>query len=548
MADFTSAEKINIGLKHFLGILGTNNLDGANGRRYYEELYPASHVVYLQKAWAEAIPYAVTKAEALTYVGDVIEDRTSSESITITSSGSDWSFSSSSIVPQIGYQITDIFPNPTYIRSITAVTDHGGGNYTVTLNDNIGVSAGNVILHSRVFLTLDPTSNNLTWLAMQVQGDFFSTRLEEFISPFDFGRGYAVNLFEADGTPINVAGAGTWLFKWEEGVLVFPDGQTAVDLGYQTPLYVEGFRYIGKLGAGASIDIKQDGVPVASGVSVFNFQDNFELTLSGSNQINVSVTGIEASLPDGTQDHQSLRWDYSLQEWQPTSDILLTTSGAIVPSRLEVQGDFIVYSGATPLSSVSPGLEGQIKWDPNFLYVHTGPWGWKRHSIAPFGSTPGLPPLPSASGALGLGAVFQADFSTGTNLDVTNLSLPLEAADVNIGGVFTIIGGNSVQLSERGLYKVIWNVRGEKLGGSTQRRVLTTSLRLSGVEDINSKADGHIRDSTNNHTTSQNTYLIKTSIQNQTISIKSDQTGSGGGPGTFLLDSGHLLIEYIGAI
>jgi len=183
MADFSEQEKRNLSFKHVLGIAGTNNLDGSNGKYWYEEQFSSSHPVYLPKARVEFVPQAsnITQARANAQVYDSVEDRSQGESVTLVSNGSNWDISTSLIAPKIGYQVSNIHPNPTYIKSIDAVVDNGGGSYTITLNNNTGVSAGSAVLHSRIYLTKDPTSNEKTWIVRKIQGDYFSERERDFL-------------------------------------------------------------------------------------------------------------------------------------------------------------------------------------------------------------------------------------------------------------------------------------------------------------------------------------------------------------------------------
>jgi len=553
MADFSSSEKRNLSFKHVLGIVGTNNLDGGNGRAWYEETVAGTHPVYLPGARSEFIPDAANLTTARTNAQNYssVEDRSQGESITLVANGSDWDITTSTIVPVVGYQITDVHPNPTYIKSITSVVDNGGGSYTITLNNNSGVSAGSAVLHSRIYLTLDPTSNNKTWFFKEVYGNFFSSTINDFLDPFEFGRGYTLNVFQADGTQIQVT-QGAWFVNWAEGLLVFADGYTAIDEGYNTPLYIEGFRYNGTLGvSGVSINVLKDNVPVLSGVTDFNFDSGFSLSGTG-NQINISFTGVadsgSADVLPGADLYDTLFWNGS--EWEPTGYLQISGSNVFATDRLEVLGSIVIPSGVAPMETASPGLVGEVKFDQNFIYLHTGYGGWRRVEIAVFGSSPGSPPiLPPPTFTLGLGGVYQTSFSGNVDLDQSYNSFPLEtSAVIDRGNVFTLTS-SGVQVVTQGLYKVTWNLEGERLNGSTQRRILTTNATLDGIDVPDSTTHGYVRDTTNNTTNSQNSIVVETTQANQTISIKSNQTGSGdpGSSGTFKSKGGHLLIEYIGA-
>lgn len=552
MADFSAQEKRNLSFKHVLGIVGTNNLDGANGRQWYEELFAGSHPVYLPEARADEVPFAlnITEARNNSTSFNPVEDRSQGESITLTSLGSDWTFNSSVITPKIGYQITDVHPNASYIKSITSVTDNGGGSYTVTLNNNTGVVSGPAVLHSRLYLTLDPTSNNKTWIAKEIVGDFFSDRLTDFLSPIDFGKGYTVNLFESNGNQIQVT-QGAWIFNWAEGLLIFAEGFTAVDESYSTPLYIEGFRYTGSLGvSGSALDVSKDLTVLGTGIGQIDFGDGLDVTISGDTAF-VSVTGVTASgssnVLEGINLYDTLFWNGN--EWEPNDSLQISGSTVTVQHRLVSESDTILSSGIAPGQSSDIGLEGMIRWDYNYLYVHTGLGGWRRIQLAIFGSSLSGSPTPSPTFNLGLAGIYSAQLSSGINLDSDQNSFPIEVADINVGSVFTPTS-SGVQVSQTGFYKVTWNLEGEVTGGTSRRRVLTTGLKIDGVDVPGSSSNGYVRDATNNTTNSQNTIMVKITAPNQTICIMSRQTGSGdpNSYSSFTSKSGNFLIEYVGII
>ena len=547
MAEFSEQEKRNLSFKHVLGIAGTNNLDGANGRQWYEETIASTHPVYLPTARADFIPQAgsLSTAQANATSFDSVEDRSQGESITLSSNGSDWDITTSTIVPQLGYQVTDVHPSPSYIKSIVAVIDNGGGNYTITLNDNSGVSAGSAVLHSRIYLTKDPTSNQKSWQAKTVQSDFFSSRVRDFLSPIDFGKGYNVNLYQNDGTAIQLT-EGAWFFNWAEGLLIFADGFTAQDLGYTEPLYIEAFRYNGQLGAsGAAIDVFKEGSPAVNDATILDFGEGLSVSGNGSTAV-ITLTGVFSNVLDGINIGDTLRWTGS--EWEPTDDLTISGGDVFVEDRLTIEGSIVIPSGMRPADTSSPGTEGEVRFDYNYVYFHTGLGGWRRTELACFGPSPGPVPPSSSATFLGLLGVVQCPITSGTNLDVDQDPVPIDSSTINVpGGVFTVTS-SGIQVSDEGIYKVTWNVEGERNGGSTQRRILTTNLAIDGVDVPNSFSNGYFRDGTNNTGNSQNSILVEITAENQTISIKSAQTGSGDSSmsSTFLSKGGHLLIEYIG--
>jgi hypothetical protein len=342
MADFSEDEKTNAAYKHLYGLLGTSNVDATSGgRQWYEEKIPATHVIFTEDIWAEdtLISGATTQAEARTAAtasGSVVEDRSQGEGISLVANGSSWDITTSTIVPEIGYQVTDVHPSATYLRSITNVVDNGGGSYTITLNSNIGVSAGSAVLHSRIFLTEDPTSNGLSYLCRRIVGNTFSPVIKNLIPNAKFGQGYAIRLYQADGTEITTT-QGAWIPNWQQGLILFGDGFTPDDEGYTTPLYIEAFRYVGQFGSGGL-----------------------------------------ASIPGNL--HETLRHNGS--GFESSNALLNDGSDIYVPNTLTISGAIVVPSGVAPTSSLDAGQDGEIRRNGRFLYVHTG-GKWLR---APFSS------------------------------------------------------------------------------------------------------------------------------------------------------------------
>lgn len=343
MADFSDIEKINLAFKHIYGLVGTSNQNPSAGKSWYEELIPGTHIIKPSDIWADAasIPNVVTQSAARTYAatpGSYVLDRSQDESVVLSVNGSDWDLTTTTIIPAPGMTIVDSFPSPTFIRTVVNVVDNGGGSYTITLNDNSGVSAGAYLLNARVILTEDPTTNGLAWFARTEPGNPFSDRIKDFLQPQAFGQGYTVRLFEADGTEI-VTTQGAWIFNWQLGVLLFGAGFTANDEGYAKPLYVEGFTYNGTFGGGTSLPT--------------------------------------ANL------HDTLRYDGS--NWVASSSLQNDDVDVYVQNQLSVSGTLVMASGgATPTGTLDPSGElGQWHYDANYIYLKT-PGGWRRWAAAEF--------------------------------------------------------------------------------------------------------------------------------------------------------------------
>ncbi|RKZ24563.1 hypothetical protein DRQ26_07290 [bacterium] len=330
MADFAQSEKINATWKHLFGIVGTSNRDGADGKYWYEEVTPGTHTIIPKDIWADNVPAANTITEARTNAtvsGAVVEDRSSGETVTLVTNGASWNITTASIRPEVGYQITDIHPGATYVKSITSVVDNGSGSYTITLSDNTGVAAGSAVLHSRIFLTEDVTTNGLAWFARTIYANHFSNTIGNFIQPQLFGNGYSVRLYQNNGQEVYTT-EGAWIFNWQKGLLLLAAGHTANDESYTKPLYIEAFTYVGNFGAGAYID-------------------------------------------DGLQ-NETLRFNGT--KWEPSSALLNDGTEVTIPSGLHVQEVLTIPSGA-PVSSTASGAEGQVLYDSHYLYLYTsGRW------------------------------------------------------------------------------------------------------------------------------------------------------------------------------
>ena len=338
MADFSSTEKINASWKHLFGIVGTNNGSGSTGKTWYEEAIAASHVITPTDIWADNVQTATSISGAKVIAstsGSVVEDRSDGTNVILVTNGSDWDISCS-FIPKIGYQLTNQHPNPTYIKSITNVIDLGSGNYTITLNSNSGVSAGLAVLHRRIYLTQDVSSNGKAWMTRSTYGNSFSSIIQNFIQPTKFGNGYGVRLFQSNGSEIYTS-QGAWIFNWQKGILLFAEGFTASNLGYSTPLYIETFRYIGAFGGGSSI------------------------------------------APGDL--HDTIRYDGT--NWVPTSSVKSDGTNLSILNRLTISGSVVLPSGTQPLTSGSSGSFGEFRWNNNFLFIHTE-LGWARVNLSYF--------------------------------------------------------------------------------------------------------------------------------------------------------------------
>lgn len=214
MAQLTDKEKLNIALKMVFGIQGLNNADtwSAGGLSWYEEEYPWNPFVTNDDIYMDPVPFASTQTEADNAVTN----------------------------------------NPGVVEKIT---------------------------HK---LTLVPGVADRAWAAFNTYNDPDSGLKGDWLLPQLFGRGYAARLFQASTLDPNQPGdeistsEGAWIPSYKNGFIVLSKDHTAASLSWNTPLFIEAYRYIGSKGvsgstAGVSLDnayenghvINVDSGPVA---------------------------------------------------------------------------------------------------------------------------------------------------------------------------------------------------------------------------------------------------------------------------------------------
>lgn len=120
-------------------------------------------------------------------------------------------------------------------------------------------------------LSLIPGTNGRAWAAFETYNDKDSGVFGDWIQPQVFGRGYALQLYEDNGTHSDVipnSGApgdeiattvGVWIPNYKMGFIILGDEYTADVMGWTSPLWVRVYRYIGAKGvsgttAGVSLD------------------------------------------------------------------------------------------------------------------------------------------------------------------------------------------------------------------------------------------------------------------------------------------------------
>jgi hypothetical protein len=124
--------------------------------------------------------------------------------------------------------------------------------------------AANPSIISKVDLRLTKKTgyNERLWVPHTTYNDESSSILDNFLIPVKFGPGYTIRLYQDDGSGNKgseiTTTEGAWIFSYKPGLLILGEGHTAAAEGWQEPLHLVGYRYIGNTVAsitGSSIDL-----------------------------------------------------------------------------------------------------------------------------------------------------------------------------------------------------------------------------------------------------------------------------------------------------
>lgn len=163
-------------------------------------------------------------------------------------------------------------------------------------------------------LSAIPGTNGRAWAAFQTYNDKDSGVNGDWLQPQVFGRGYAMRLYQDNGThndSIPNSGApgneidttqGAWIPQYKLGFIILGNDYTVPAMGWRAPLWVKVFRYIGPKGvtgttAGVSLD---DAYNNGNTITV----DNGSITLNPGGgysplQINESTSAPTQNLQEG---------------------------------------------------------------------------------------------------------------------------------------------------------------------------------------------------------------------------------------------------------
>jgi len=138
-------------------------------------------------------------------------------------------------------------------------------------------------------LTKITGTNDRAWAAFSTPGNETSTILGNWLIPQIFGKGYAMKLFQDNGSG-TAPGAeitttqGAWVPSYKMGFLILGTGHTATNEGWTQPLWVRVYRYVGALGIsgstmpGLTLDQAYEGgaiIDVDAGPVVLNASNNY---------------------------------------------------------------------------------------------------------------------------------------------------------------------------------------------------------------------------------------------------------------------------------
>lgn len=170
--------------------------------------------------------------------------------------------------------------------------------------DNAALNNPSIVEKRTIELSPVIGTNNRAWVAYQTPGDETSGIYGDWLIPQIFGKGYAIKLYQDDGTGTApgveiTTTQGAWVPSYKMGFIILGTGHTAIDEGWAQPLWVVAYRYIGSVGItggtipGLNLDAAYNG-----GTSIDI--DNGPITLNPSNNSShIQFTPISYT-PSGT--------------------------------------------------------------------------------------------------------------------------------------------------------------------------------------------------------------------------------------------------------
>jgi hypothetical protein len=141
-----------------------------------------------------------------------------------------------------------------------------------------------VIQKATIKLSLVPGTNGQAWAAYTTYNDSTSALEGDWLLPMIFGQGYAMRLFQDNGSvaPGNeiTTTQGAWIVSYKLGIVILGSGFTATNLNWTTPLWAQVYRYIGPKGISGS----------TAGVSLQNAYENGQTITVDNGPVTLSAT------------------------------------------------------------------------------------------------------------------------------------------------------------------------------------------------------------------------------------------------------------------
>ena len=114
-----------------------------------------------------------------------------------------------------------------------------------------------IIQKQDIKMSLVVGTNGRGWIALQVHDDFDSPVLADWLMPQLFGHGYALRLFQDDGTGTApgqeiTTTEGAWIPSYKLGFIILGEDSSAAEMGWTAPLWVRVYRYVGLKGVGGA--------------------------------------------------------------------------------------------------------------------------------------------------------------------------------------------------------------------------------------------------------------------------------------------------------
>lgn len=162
---------------------------------------------------------------------------------------------------------------------------------TITTVEADAASVSNPTMIEKITIKLTKVvgTNDRAWVAYETPGDDSSNILGDWLIPQIFGKGYAMKLFQDDGSGTGPGSEitttqGAWVPSYKMGFIVLGTGHTALNEGWTEPLWATVYRYIGVRGInGQTIpDLNLDNVynggstiEVDNGPVILNASNNY---------------------------------------------------------------------------------------------------------------------------------------------------------------------------------------------------------------------------------------------------------------------------------